>query len=117
MVKKDEGTTFGSQIIYPNYLFGINLTLLMTSTGLHLRLKNYTYFKFDLRIGRCNKWKRYKLRMFRLPMTFEVLMAHICQDEGVKAGPASPLSFLQDILPILWTRGPGQMVMVTDWIS
>jgi hypothetical protein len=27
--------------------------------------------------------------------------------------PSSPLSFLQDILPILWTRGPGQMVMVT----
>jgi hypothetical protein len=25
----------------------------------------------------------------------------------------SPLSFLQVILPILWTRGPGQMVMVT----
>jgi len=28
--------------------------------------------------------------------------------------PSSPLSFLQDILPILWTRGPGQMVMVTE---
>jgi len=26
----------------------------------------------------------------------------------------SPLSFLQVILPIIWTRGPGQMVMVTS---
>jgi hypothetical protein len=26
----------------------------------------------------------------------------------------SPLSFLQVTLPILWTRGPGQMVMVTS---
>ncbi len=26
--------------------------------------------------------------------------------------PSSPLSFLQVILPILWTRGPGQMIMV-----
>ncbi len=30
-----------------------------------------------------------------------------------KMMPFSPLSFLQDILPILWTRGPGQMVTVT----
>jgi hypothetical protein len=27
--------------------------------------------------------------------------------------PSSLLSFLQDILPILWTRGPGQMRTVT----
>jgi hypothetical protein len=30
-----------------------------------------------------------------------------------KKGPSSLLSFLQDILPILWTRGPGQMRTVT----
>jgi hypothetical protein len=32
--------------------------------------------------------------------------------ERPKMRLSSPLSFLQVILPILWTRGPGQMRMV-----
>jgi len=51
--------------------------------------------------------------MNKLPeITFGVAWAGFaekrCEEES-----SSPLSFLQDILSMLWTRGPGQMVMVT----
>jgi hypothetical protein len=35
-------------------------------------------------------------------------------DMGKSVRLFSPLSFLQVTLPILWIRGPGQMVMVTS---
>ncbi len=55
-------------------------------------------------VKKINEWK-----VRKIPLFLEVF-THLRLAE---MRSSSPLSFLQVILPILWTRGPGQMVTVT----
>ncbi len=66
----------------------------------------YLLTKFILQCGRCEE------------INF-LLKARIVSKiwKLAEMRPSSPLTFLQAILPILWTRGPGQMITVISEVA